>query len=996
MLKGKKYAGQFFGRLLVFFLASVYLVYGGVAVLAAEESAPAVINDVSGIGAGFSSILYDSSKGLPTSEANDIIQTDDGFIWIGSYSGLIRYDGTEFYRFDASTGVASVVSLFADSRQRIWVGTNDGGVACYENDNFTFYTKADGLKASSIRSIQEDNEGNIIIATTLGMAYVDPEGKLHAIDDSRINAEYVCELRKGPDGIIYGETLAGDFFSFDKLKIKTFIKGNDLGFGAINCISPDKDKPGYIYLGTEDNKVLHGKLSDKFTDVTTHIATGHDCINAVVPIDNSVWVCTDNGIGFFDETDHYIPLRNIPMNNSIDNMIRDYEGNLWFVSSRQGVMKIAVNQFSDISLIAGLPSMVVNSTCKRGEDLYLGTDKGLTVLDSQYHVKETELSELLEGVRIRSIKSDSKGNLWFSTFSEFCLVLLRPDDTYEIFNEESGLSSPRIRNTEELSDGSIAVGTSGGVNIIKDGKVVRVYDGKFGLKNTEILSIAQGKDGTLYFGSDGDGIYVVKGDSLSRLGVENGLHSEVVMRIKYDEYRDLFWLVTSNSIAYMQDEEITTVDHFPYPNNFDIFFDKNGGIWVLASNGIYIVNGDDMVKNDHIAYTFYDTMGGLPTITTANSRNEITEDGNLYISGTTGVASININEVRSLDHKIKLSVPFVNVDGDMIPVEEDGTVNIPAKSKRVSIDGYVLTYSLTNPIVRYSLEGFDNDVVESTKEEMETAVYTNLPGGEYTYHLAVIDTLTGDESDSITIRILKNKMLTEYPLFWVFLALLFTLFVVLLLLLFFRHRTKKLKEQALANRRLVNQLSKTFGKVIDLKDSYTNGHSARVAKYTRLIAKEMGYSQEEVDRIYNIALLHDVGKIGIPDSILNKPGKLDDDEFHEIQTHAAKGFELLSDFKDLEPELAYGAGYHHEKYDGSGYPRGLKGDEIPEVAQIIAVADTFDAMYSTRPYRKQMPLEKVISEIERVAGTQLSPKPVEAFIRVYKAGAIEEVAKTTA
>ena len=183
---------------------------------------------------------------------------------------------------------------------------------------------------------------------------------------------------------------------------------------------------------------------------------------------------------------------------------------------------------------------------------------------------------------------------------------------------------------------------------------------------------------------------------------------------------------------------------------------------------------------------------------------------------------------------------------------------------------------------------------------------------------------------------------------------------------------------------MIGQLSKTFAKCIDIKDTYTNGHSFRVAKYTKWIAEKMGYSEARVEEFYNIALLHDIGKIGIPDKILNKPEGLDDEEYQIMKSHAEKGYEILSDFSEIDPELAYGAGYHHERFDGKGYPRGISGEEIPEVAQIIAVADMFDAMYSTRPYREKMPLKTVVDEIKKCAGSQLNPKIVDVFMELYQ------------
>lgn len=199
---------------------------------------------------------------------------------------------------------------------------------------------------------------------------------------------------------------------------------------------------------------------------------------------------------------------------------------------------------------------------------------------------------------------------------------------------------------------------------------------------------------------------------------------------------------------------------------------------------------------------------------------------------------------------------------------------------------------------------------------------------------------------------------------------------------------KKQKE----NKQYINQIIHAFATSIDIKDKYTNGHSMRVAKYAKMIAKKAGFTDKEAEAVYNIGLLHDIGKITVPDEILNKPGRLDDEEFNVIKKHTSNGSEILKGI-EIAPDLAIGAQYHHERIDGHGYPSGMEGDEIPEIAQIIAVADTFDAMYSTRPYRKQMPIEKVMEELKRCAGTQLSEKYVDVMIRLIEEGAMTSAAE---
>lgn len=159
---------------------------------------------------------------------------------------------------------------------------------------------------------------------------------------------------------------------------------------------------------------------------------------------------------------------------------------------------------------------------------------------------------------------------------------------------------------------------------------------------------------------------------------------------------------------------------------------------------------------------------------------------------------------------------------------------------------------------------------------------------------------------------------------------------------------------------------------IDAKDTYTNGHSSRVAEYSRMIASRLGYSEARKNEIYMMALLHDVGKIGVPDTVINKAGKLTDEEFELIKAHPAIGSRILQSI-DKNQRLYVGARWHHEKYAGNGYPDGIAGNEIPEEARIIAVADAYDAMTSNRSYRDIMPQSKVREQIEKGIGTQFDP-----------------------
>jgi len=185
---------------------------------------------------------------------------------------------------------------------------------------------------------------------------------------------------------------------------------------------------------------------------------------------------------------------------------------------------------------------------------------------------------------------------------------------------------------------------------------------------------------------------------------------------------------------------------------------------------------------------------------------------------------------------------------------------------------------------------------------------------------------------------------------------------------------KKIEE---VNQKIIRALVRT----IDAKDRYTNGHSLRVAEYSREIAKRMKKTEKEQETIYYAGLLHDVGKIRVPESVINKPGKLTDEEYEQIKVHPVTSYHILKDIYD-DKTIALGAKFHHERYDGKGYPNGLKSDNIPEIARIIAVADTYDAMASNRSYRNALPQDVIRSEMEKGKGTQFDPGIADIMLQM--------------
>ena len=951
---------------------------------------------------GFSAVLYNNTSGLPTSEANAIAETSDGFIWIGSFAGLIRYDGNTFERIGTTSGISSIKCLYVDTKNRLWMGTNDNGLALMEKGNLRLWHKVDGLKSAHVRAIAEGLDGTIYIATTRGIGLMDSDLNLSWMEDEEIAEANMRDIRRGMDGIIYGTTDLGDLLFIKDGKLLRYISIADNQVGASGAFVSDPENPGMYYMESTDLNLHHIRV-----DLTTGEVSQTEVIE-IAPlmyvksteyIGGRFWVCTGNGIGVLEDG-KFTVLDNLPLNNNVGHVMTDYLGNLWFTSTRQGVMKVVPNQFSSLFDRFAIEPAVVNTTCMSDGLLFVGTDTGLMILDDNgpigsYPLKssrtasgkaldDTDLLVKLADSRIRSIIEDSRGRLWISTWRTDDLIRLDHGDL-TVFSKADGLLSNSLRAVWERQDGTILVAVTGGVNIIKDDAVIASYGAADGIENLESLTVSEGLHGEILLGSNGGGIYVIDDSGVRKIDVEEGLPSDIVMRLKLDAKRGVVWIVTSSAIAYMTaDYEIHPITRFPYTNNFDLYESESGEIWVLSSNGIYVTPAQDLIDNGELRSVYFGIYSGLPCIATANSYSCLTKDGDLYIAGSTGVCKVNINEPYEDVSELKAGVPYVEVDGERTYPDQDGKFTIKASAQKLTIPSYVFNYSLSNPQVSRHLEGFEAQGDTISRSEMVPVDYTNLGGGTYEYVMEIHDAL-GRGNKEIRVVIEKEKKLYEQLWFMLLMIAVALIATVVIVHRYVRSRTQKLEKKNQETMALIGEITEAFAKVIDMKDAYTNGHSSRVAKYTAMLATELGCDEATVEKYYRIALLHDIGKIGTPPEVLNKSGKLTDEEFEIIKSHTSKGYEALKDIS-IMPELAVGAQSHHERPDGKGYPNHLKGDEIPRVAQIIAVADCFDAMYSNRPYRNRMNFEKVVSIIREASGTQLTPDVVEAFLRLVDKG----------
>ncbi len=304
-------------------------------------------------------------------------------------------------------------------------------------------------------------------------------------------------------------------------------------------------------------------------------------------------------------------------------------------------------------------------------------------------------------------------------------------------------------------------------------------------------------------------------------------------------------------------------------------------------------------------------------------------------------------------------------------------------------DWYVRMVYSENSVLDSSWNGDytikDNIITFVAKNESATVA----PQSQATFG-AVINSKNLLELQSYTLQgyrimkvsqLLTAKILLVLTILWIMAALM-NITVSL--------KTRQYKARQELDMAIINQSISTFTGFIDAKDTYTRGHSSRVAEYAAEIARRDKLDEEEVQRVYQIGLMHDCGKIGIPDNVLKKPGPLTKEEYETIKSHTTLGDELLANFTAI-PGIRDGAHYHHERYDGNGYPARLAGKSIPLYARIICIADSFDAMSSNRCYREHLEDEEIRRELTDNAGKQFDPELVLLMLEMMDDGFVTAV-----
>ena len=933
------------------------------------------------------STFWKYNTDFPVNNALDIEQDYNGYLWIASYEGLIRFDGVDFKVFrNGKGGYPSDTArvLLKGSDKKLWIGTNADGLILMDNYNFIQYDRESGLPDLSIRSLSYDKSGNLWVGTTKGILLIPSAdfslpGKKTFLKNSIINNIF-------PDnhGHLYAVTNEGEIFVY---RSGSFIRHN---------ITKNTEEVLYtaVYSDSKHRKwygTVSGNIYMQTPEETKEINTkGIFSVKGFVETsDSQIWFWSEAGIGYYDEalsSFYVITEKNGLINNSVNSLFQDREDNLWIISDVSGMQKYSKGKFINYSSSYGLERAVNSVVHQDSSNVLIGTDDGLFTL-SNGDLKKTALTDNLKNIRIRNIYKDSRSRLWFSTYSNRGLVVTdSKGNILKNINIENGLSFDKTRTVIEDSDNYIWCGTRSGLNMINPEtlEVEKVFTKEDGLSNDYILSLFESSDGKIYIGTDGGGLSILdrKTGNIDIVTADSGkISGNIIFRVSDDKDGNI-WICSNKGVSLWTDNKIYHISEDTGLFSNAVFFtyiDSKDSIWFALNNAIQKTGRLNLIthllNNSPVFFETFDSSDGLLAGITPNSWQDSGISGDIWFPTSRGLSVFDPD--KSSLNKIKPNAVVEEVKLDNIAKEGFPDI-IDAEVKRIDINYTGFSYVVPEKTMfKYYLEGFDKNWSDETLKR-DTS-YTNLPAGNYKFFLKVSNNDGYWSSPILAYSFKKKDYFYNSPLFYILVTIF--LFLIMCSAFIILQNLQKRKRNEL-HQVYVDAITSLAG-AVEAKDPYTHGHVSRVKDLSSRIGKAMKLGQDKIENLEYMALLHDIGKIGIADTIIRKDGPLDSEELDIMQQHPVIGSKIMADTISLK-KMALGARYHHENFDGSGYPDGLKGSQIPLEARIISAADAYDAMTSDRPYRKGLSHETAMEELNKGRGSQFDPEVIDVVNRIMK------------
>ncbi len=693
----------------------------------------------------YSQHTFAGDEGFDSGEANCVCQSTSGYIWIGTDNGIYRYDGSEFTLFpldsDEDGTKYSINCIYLTSDDKLYVGTDNYGLYVYDSGAFHRVAETYNLGVSTINAMYEDEENQLWLASSSGIYYLTADG-VKMVEDESISGYNIGNI-SGYDGTIYATANNDVLIRVGNNGDVTVTSKSNYGIDDINSLFVDEN--GTRYYGSAGYSILTITNSGKVGVINTGSLHG---INKIYDDGEKIWVLADDGVGYVTSENKIVNVESLRFNESMSDMIKDFEGNYWFTSYRKGLLFLEQSKFQNVTMKYGIDSSIVNCVTSYNGNIFIGTDEGLYVVDSKGKLvvgSDNELVSKLYGISIRDLYVDTNDQLWIATYKIYGVIRVDRNWQYKSFNRsESSLVSNSVNCITEIGQGNVAVGTENGISIVGTDEVIRNISRMDGLDNPDIISLYMSENGDLYAGSNGAGIYIINKDyRVTNMALEDNQKMSVVTSMVQGSSG--LWIGTDNGLYYKEGavRQITTVDNTN--SIYDMILDSTGYLWIFGSRGMYRYYEKDILSSASPEFISFSKNDGIISNITEKSTNYVSNSGTVYVCCDEGLCKINLESEYVNEIAPKVRVASVEVDGEEYPVSElDGQIDVPKNTNRITIRFSVLSYVNREDInVNYYLEGFESEKRTLTGTDKMEVEYTNLEGGTYKF------VLTANNADGV-------------------------------------------------------------------------------------------------------------------------------------------------------------------------------------------------------------------------------------------------------
>ncbi len=728
---------------------------------------------------------WNSFGGLTGTTATSLIQTSDGFINIGTYEGLVRFDGVEFKTIrrskDNGIGFVSARVIIQDTDGNLWVGSNDEGVQMLSPNGNLLYTSQNGLPSNSVRAIVQDKNKNIWIGTSDGVVYLTPNKHLlnPQFEPGTISKGIICTgLYCDTNGEIWltTENERGLYVYTDGL-FRAVNLLDEYGDYTVTALAQDLNGNFWFCLGSEGivkiengkpKKIITRSILDNAPTRTIHVGP-----------DGSIWFGTEAGLAVYNDGKFYeCEIKNIK-DAKINKIIRDREGNIWLSTDRNGVGKLARGRFKMTK------NLITSNAIAEGKDgrIWIASDKGVLCLMDERR-QDNRLTEFTKDIRVRHIEIASNGDVLVCCYRKPGMLRYNPN-TEEIksWTTDNGLAGNRVRVAIESKPGEIYVGTTSGLSIIHKDGTIKTFKQADGLANEYIMCIYIDKNDLVWIGTDGGGVYYMKDESiLGKQTSDNGLAGNVIFKINQDK-RGSYWICTGNGLTRCpsydsSQRRLPTVfqtlnaDHgLGTDSVFQLFFDKMDQAWITSNYGIACAPFEDFVsaaegRKSEISIKYYNKNDGLdsdgPTSTAVSICDHL---GRMWFTMVDGYAIYDHAKARANPVLPLVCIESIKVDS-LVYKNTNQVIELKPGTKRVEIKYTGLSFGAPEKIkFTHRLTGFEDELSEASS--IRTISYTNLKPGN---HIFMVNAINGDgliSTKAETMLFVQKPYFYQTKWFWV-------------------------------------------------------------------------------------------------------------------------------------------------------------------------------------------------------------------------------------